>query len=344
LPGPITDDEADALLAPFDRFAPVLMATSGGPDSTCLAGLMLSRARRLGLAMPVAATVDHGLRPASAQEARHAADFVEHLGGVCAILTWHGLKPRTAVQQTARDARHALLLSEARSRGALGIMLAHTLDDQAETVLMRIARGSGVTGLAAMRAVETSGAIPLLRPLLTEPKARLVATCRARGWPFVTDPSNADPRHERVRWRAAASDLAALGLTPDRMALLASRAARANDALDAAARLLIERARLPGGRLDGTALGDASEELAVRALGLWLDEQGSGRIRLERLETCAAGLAAAARQGAAHRRSLGGFVLSLNAKGVLSLQREQRRRGCVNPDGLPSLGNGGQQT
>src|SRR4029079_14189166 len=132
-------------------------------------------------------------------------------------LRWNGRKPATGLQEAARGARYRLLGDAARKAGAAHIVTAHTLDDQAETVLIRMTRGSGVTGLGAMARLAplpsgAARAITLVRPLLDIPKFRLIATLRAAKIPYADDPSNRDPRFTRVRLRTLMGALAQAGL------------------------------------------------------------------------------------------------------------------------------------
>src|SRR5690606_3498551 len=123
-----------------------------------------------------------------------------------------------------REARYRLLVQCAREAGASHLVTAHTLDDQAETILMRMARGSGLAGLAGMRAETDREGICHVRPLLEWPKASLLTLCREQGWAFVGDPSNEDARFARVRWRRIMPLLAEEGLTAERLARLGERA------------------------------------------------------------------------------------------------------------------------
>ncbi|MDB5589813.1 tRNA lysidine(34) synthetase TilS, partial [Enterovirga sp.] len=201
---------------------PILAAVSGGPDSTALLhGLAAWSRAEPGRPPLVAATVDHGLRAAARDEAEAVGAAAAALGVPHHILTWTRPDGGAVSQARARAARYRLLGELAGSLGCAALATAHTLDDQAETVLLRMAAGSGLAGLAAMRPITGRGAVRLHRPLLAVPKARLVATCRAQGWFFATDPSNADPRHARPRWRALMPGLAAEGLDARRLARLA---------------------------------------------------------------------------------------------------------------------------
>lgn len=194
------------LMAPFDPFEaePVLaVAVSGGRDSLALALLTHDWAAARGGRI-VALIVDHALRTGSAEEAATTRALLEGLGISAVVLCWSGTKPRSGLQAAARAERYRLLSDECRRTGVLHLLLAHHADDQAETVTMRAARGSGPGGLAGMAALAERADVRLLRPLLGVPRARLTATLLARGVRWIDDPSNADLRFERARLRAAA--------------------------------------------------------------------------------------------------------------------------------------------
>jgi tRNA(Ile)-lysidine synthase len=187
----------DRLVKPEARLG---IAVSGGPDSLAL--LLLTRAARPGLVE--AATVDHALRPESAKEAEMVAGLCEQLGVPHAICTveWDE-KPETAIQERARTARYRLLGKWARERDIPALLTAHHIDDQAETFLMRLARGAGVRGLGAMRPVVSTpgGAGILVRPLLGWRRTELEQICADAGLSPIADPSNEDEQFERVRLR-----------------------------------------------------------------------------------------------------------------------------------------------
>ncbi|HEY5798285.1 MAG TPA: tRNA lysidine(34) synthetase TilS [Bosea sp. (in: a-proteobacteria)] len=338
---PLGGREAAALFSGLAAEARLLVAVSGGPDSVALLALLADWAREPGRPALHAATVDHGLRAASGEEADGVAALCGRLGVPHRILRWEGPKPGTGLQERARAARYALLADEAERLGGAVLVTAHTQDDQAETLLMRMARGSGPSGLAAMRERVRKGAITLARPLLGVPKVRLVATVQARGLAFVTDPSNGDIRFERVRWRALMPGLADAGLSAERLALLAQRIARLDEAAALRAKALLPELLLPAPagagpvlRLRFSVLSAEPEEIVLRVVALALEEVG-GEIgtapRLERLEACVETLLGGARQGARAVRTLSGCVLSLGSDGVLSLRQEGPRRRGVHP-------------
>ncbi|PTM41399.1 tRNA lysidine(34) synthetase TilS [Bosea sp. 124] len=336
---PLGSREAAALFAGLARKARLLVAVSGGPDSVALLALLAEWAREPGRPALHAATVDHGLRAASADEAEGVALLCGRLGVPHSILLWEGRKPVAGLQERARAARYGLLAREAERIGGAVLVSAHTQDDQAETLLMRMAHGSGPGGLAAMRERADKGGLMLVRPLLGMPKARLVATAGALGLPFVIDPSNGDRRFERVRWRALMPGLAEEGLSAERLALLARRIARLDEAVALRAQALLPVLLLPAGpapvlRLQFKALLAEPEEIALRVVALALKEvagESGAALRLERLEACVETLCEAARNGAPAARTLSGCVVALGSDGVLTLRREGPRRRGVHP-------------
>jgi len=217
--------ELDALL-PAD--AKIGLAVSGGPDSVAL--LLLASQARPGKVE--AATVDHALRPESRAEAEEVAALCERLGVPHSILTtdWDE-KPESAIQERARAMRYKLLGEWGKERGLAALLTGHHLDDQAETFLMRLARGAGIKGLAGMRRTTRPPAAgaALVRPLLGWRHAELQAVCTAAAVEPAKDPSNDDEQFERVRIRRALAD--ADWLDPKAVAASASHLAEADSAL-----------------------------------------------------------------------------------------------------------------
>jgi tRNA(Ile)-lysidine synthase len=217
--------ELDALVEPHQRIG---IAVSGGPDSLAL--LLLARAARPG--MVEAATVDHALRDGSRAEAEMVAELCAELDVPHTILTvgW-AEKPATAIQERARIARYRLLGRWLDERGLAALLTGHHVDDQAETLLMRLARGAGVRGLAAMRRVVRApgSGTALVRPLLGWRRSELEQICSAAGLEPAADPSNDDEKFERVRVRKALADTE--WLDPQAVSLSARNLAQADAAL-----------------------------------------------------------------------------------------------------------------
>jgi tRNA(Ile)-lysidine synthase len=326
----LSDERLGHLFETLNQASGIVAAVSGGPDSMALMHL-LARWHAAGSRPPVhIATVDHGLRLEAAEEAALVAREAAALGLPHRILAWTGDKPRTGIQEAAREARYRLLVDYAGNAGASHLVTAHTLDDQAETVMMRLARGSGLSGLAGMRRETDKRGILHARPLLDRPKSILLDLCQGQGWRFVSDPSNSDEAYARVRWRKLMPLLAAEGLDAERLARFAERAAQADEALDHKAREALERAEpvLEGGNLSFQAgiLANEPFEIALRVLEQAVARTGLENSRLHRLEACTERLREAARAGEALRLTIAGALVRLERSGRVSVGPEPPRR------------------
>lgn len=190
-----------APLGPFERPPSIAVAVSGGSDSLGLGLLLAEWVRAQGGRLHVL-SVDHGLRAESAAECVRVAEIFAAIPNCSThILRWDGEKPAHGLQAAARAARYRLLTGWCRGQGVLHLAVAHTAEDQAETVTMRGAHGSGVTGLAGMAAVRPERGVRLLRPLLSTSRMTVRAWLEARGQTWSEDPSNLLTRFERVRVR-----------------------------------------------------------------------------------------------------------------------------------------------
>lgn len=322
---PVSEAEFAACLASLKPSRTIAVAFSGGPDSLALLVLAARwAARRRGTKL-IALTVDHGLRAASAAEAKEAGRLARHLGVSHRILKWTDAKPVSGVQAAARSARYALLLAACRDLGAGDLLVAHHLEDQAETFLLRLARGSGVDGLAAMPQMRALGEnVRLLRPLLDMPRARLLATVALSGLMPILDPSNENERFDRVKARKALALLAPLGLDAPRLVRTAGHMARARAALEAETGALLTAHALlsPFGdiEMESEALAGAPSEIGLRALAAVTRIVGGGDYgpRMEALE----GLYAAVVGGTLGRgRTLNGVKFAFR-NDVLIVTRE----------------------
>ncbi len=228
-------------LGPFESDPEVAVAVSGGADSLAAALLVHEWARRRG-GRAIGLIVDHGLRDESADEAALVAQRLSKLNIKPLVLQWHGEKPSANVQAEARQARYQLLSDCCARNGVLHLVLGHHRDDQAETFMMRLSRGSGLYGLAAMSAVQEQADCRILRPLLTLPKRRLLETLHARGIEYVEDPSNQNRNYARIRFRDLLTSLAAEGLPASRLAETSRRLGRARSATDVVVAAALARA------------------------------------------------------------------------------------------------------
>jgi tRNA(Ile)-lysidine synthase len=305
------------------------LAVSGGPDSMALAALGALWARTNGHSELSVLVVDHGLRPESSREAEDVIERLRALGGLSPHLLRLDLgAPRTAVMEKARAGRYVLLARHCAERNIPFLLLAHHLDDQAETVLMRLAKGSGLDGLCAMRAVQRyDGRLSLLRPFLDVPKAALLETCAAFGVSYVLDPSNRNETYLRPRLRDLMCGLEREGLTSARLGVVAGRLARAREALEEMARTALSKTLRPSPEtlvcLDRDELLQWPAEIRLRVIVQGLarlePDFSPARIRLERLEAIVEGLFS---DGPFARRTLGGFLFSRRG-GCVVVEREE---------------------
>jgi tRNA(Ile)-lysidine synthase len=348
---PISVQEAKKLFADWKTLPAIVLAVSGGPDSVALMWLMarwrraLARGPRL-----LAVTIDHGLRSQAAREARDVRRLARELGLNHRTLRWMGDKPKSAVAASARAARYRLLGEAARAADATHIFTAHTRDDQAETLLMRLLRGSGIAGLGAMaRETERDGLI-LARPFLNVPKNRLIATLKRAKIAYADDPTNRDPAFTRPRLRALLPQLATEGGDARALARLASRLARANAAIDVlvdgAERYLVATGHLEASRERGAEVIDAArfavlpEEVRLRLLTRAINTFGhEGPAELGKIESLLATLdralsehvrvagAKSARKSAGKtlKQTLAGALISLT-EGALRIEAAPIRR------------------
>jgi tRNA(Ile)-lysidine synthase len=304
---------SEAALSLLEPYESLLLAVSGGPDSLALMLCVAHWRERARHAIAVA-TVDHGLRPEARAEAEQVALWAQAQGFTHHLLTWDGPKPSTRLQERARAARYALLAGCAREIGAAAVVTAHHADDQAETILFRLTRGSGIAGLAGMAPVSRLGDVALLRPLLGVPKSALVAICEAAGQPYVTDPSNLNDAYARARLRRLAPALAELGLDRAALLRLGARAARADAALATGAQALRGDALREAGperaEFDAAALRAAPLELLQRLLAAEIARLApDAALRLDRLERAAGRLEAALASGVDLRLTLAGLAI-----------------------------------
>ncbi len=280
-----------AAVGPFEAAPHLAVAVSGGADSMALCLLADEWARRKG-GRVTAVTVNHGLRPEAAAEAAQVGRWLAERGIDHRILDWQGTKPATGIQAAARAARYRLMEAWCRGAGVLHLLLAHHLEDQAATFLLRLERDSGADGLAAMSAVSETPSVRLVRPLLGVSSGALRAVLGERRQDWAEDPSNRNPRFARTRARAALAVLADAGFPADRLGAATRRLGRARIALEDTTGALLARccAVHPAGfaEVDPALLMTAAEEVSLKALARIVVCMGGAtygprRDRLERL-------------------------------------------------------------
>ena len=328
---PISASEAKTLFAGWRDVPALVLAVSGGPDSVAL--MWLAARWRKGFARGpqlLAVTIDHGLRAEAAREAREVKRLARLLEIDHRTLRWTGDKPRRGVPAAAREARYRLLAQAARGARASHVLTAHTRDDQAETLLMRLLRGSGIAGLSGIARESERDGIRLVRPLLDVPKSRLIATLNKAKIAFADDPTNHDAAFTRPRLRALLPLLAAEGGDARGLARLASRLARANAAVevlaDGAERYLALKGDPSVAGLDARAFAGLPEEIRLRLLRRNLDRVGhEGPAELGKVEALLATLDEAIAAQSGLKTTLAGAVVSL-ARGRIRIAPAPLRR------------------
>jgi tRNA(Ile)-lysidine synthase len=317
-----------AAFGPFEKSPDIAVALSGGPDSLALTVLLDGWARRR-RGTVTALTVDHGLRPESAAEARQVGRWLRARGIRHRILRWQHAKAgchwRGGVQAAARAARYRLLGEWCRANRVLHLALGHQQEDQAETFLLRLSRASGLDGLSAMAPVAERDGVRLIRPLLNVPRARLLATLGGQNQDWIDDPSNRNFEHARVRLRNLLPKLGGDGVTPARLAATARELGRRRAVIDDGVAELLARAAQPNQAgyviIDAAALRGAPAEIGRHGLARCLQYVGGQTYgpRLDRLERLYKAIADGAPLSPA---TLGGCRILPRAGGRLLICRE----------------------
>jgi len=279
-----------------DHAGPIVVAVSGGGDSLALMHLLRAFARAKKRDAPIVLTVDHGLRKSSAADSKKVAGWAKQAGLKAHVLAWRGAKPKSGIEAAAREARYRLMGAWLARHKIATLFVGHTQDDQAETFLLRLARGSGLDGLASMGArapwpLPGFAGLAVARPLLGFGREALRAHLKSLGQEWLDDPMNDDAAFDRVKIRKAQGALAGAGLSSARIAAAAAHLRRARESLEIVTDAVLARAvRKPdGGRgvlLDPAVLAAAPREVGLRALAGVLMAVGeqSYRPRFDALE------------------------------------------------------------
>lgn len=333
----VSASEVTSLFSGLQSLPVLVLAVSGGPDSTALM-VLAARWRDSLKTKPklIAVTVDHGLRKESKAEAAAVARLARELDIAHRTSRWTGRKPKTGLQEAARLTRYRLLGRAARKAGGTHILTAHTLDDQSETVLIRMSRGSGLSGLGAMQRISVAPQneeLTVVRPFLEIPKARLIATLNAAGISYADDPSNRDPRFTRARLRGLMHLLAEEGLDAPQLARLAHRLKRADVAIEkaverAVTELFVELPGAPAIAIESRRFADLPAEVALRLLGRAVARVGDeGPVELGKLEALKTALDEAQNSPKNRfRRTLAGAIVTLKDPQILVERAPPRRR------------------
>jgi len=229
------DDELAEIFEPLKALRSLAVAVSGGADSMALMLMLVAWRQLIGEDAPELSvlSVDHGLRQEAAEEVQFVARISRQYGLTHKAFRWSGANSEGNIQANARNARYDLMCDWCAQREISHLLVAHTLDDQAETVLLRLARGSGVDGLCAMATSRTWKETVIYRPLLGVERARLLQLVEGVKCAYVSDPGNDDLKYDRVRFRQALALLEPLGIGAHGLVETAGRLAQAREALDA---------------------------------------------------------------------------------------------------------------
>jgi tRNA(Ile)-lysidine synthase len=338
-PLPFSSPEIHALFVAVESEPHIALAVSGGSDSLALMQLAKLWAEQAVQPLRLSVlTVDHGLRAQSGAEAAQVAAWASEIGLPHARLLWEGPKPQTGIQAAARDARYRLLIDWCKANGATALLTAHTIEDQAETLIMRLARGTGVEGLGGVRNLSSRDGIRIFRPLISQSRQRLRSFLSHLGRNWIEDPSNDDQRFERIRVRKGWSELEKLGLTVKALDETAHRARRADSALHVVSDEFIAAhvMRHDEGycEVDLAQFLRLPQELRIRVLDRLIHcYGGGGRPELASLERLEAWFSMSDQQ--AKRHTLGGAQIALRDKAFLV----GREPGRINPLPVPLAGS-----
>lgn len=302
--------------------AALAVAVSGGADSLCLTFLLKHFAQKHQCSL-TALTVDHNIRPESGQEAEFVHDLLTQHQITHITLVNQEMLSQTRLEEKARFIRYELLCKYCQEHNISYLFLAHHQSDQIETFLARLARGSGIDGLSAIKPNTKRKGIHLLRPLLTTSKTELTDFLKHQGISWIEDPMNQDTSFERVKWRQFLGTLNNNGLTQKAMSLSVQRLNRAREALtfykDSFIRKHLYFSSLGYIKIDNEPFFALPEEIKIRVLSYAIQEVGQSEkpLSLESLESLVKRLPA--------RATLGECIIISHKKGLFIGKESDRQ-------------------
>ena len=237
---PIKDLPEVKLFNKYIDDKPIALAVSGGPDSTAMMQIA-ALSKKLKNSNVTVIVIDHGLREESKNEANIVCKNAKLFGFKFKILKWDGVKPKTRIQEIARKTRYKLMTSWCKKKGIEKLFLAHHLDDQVETFLMRLGKGSGVDGLAVMDFVTETSSLKLVRPFLEIPKTRFIEILGITNLEWISDPSNFNSDYKRSRIRKILPILSKEGINSKQIGLVIKRMRSAKHALNSQTNTLLKK-------------------------------------------------------------------------------------------------------
>jgi len=269
----------------------IAVGISGGPDSFALLKLLSEWSYNKNVKI-IAITVDHNLRDESAAEAAYVGKLISNWTNVeHVILKWEGDKPKSSIMEEARKFRYKLMSEYLNKNNGKYLFIGHHMDDQAETVLFRLCKGSGIKGLSGIRDIQKTDDMLVIRPLLNFTKQELIDICKHYKIKFITDPSNTNEDYTRPRLRSLRNSLANEGLSAKRLSKLAQRMNNCENALDHYAEKLVNKARSENEAILLNMCDILSEPSEIRnraiikIIGLIGKNKSDYGVRLHRAET-----------------------------------------------------------
>ncbi|NCG10449.1 MAG: tRNA lysidine(34) synthetase TilS [Alphaproteobacteria bacterium] len=297
------------------------LAVSGGADSLSLMALAAVVREKNNHWDFSVLTVNHGLRPAAVQETRYVSKLAKAMGLPCKILTHKGAVPENDIQSAARNIRYGLMSEWCVKNKVTYLVTAHHLEDQAETFLLRLARGSGLDGLSGMQSIRNYEGVALLRPFLDVPRECLHQTTAKAGLEPISDPSNSNRRFARVRIRNKMDLLSEEGMTAARLADTAGRLLQARQALEQVTENFMQTAvRLDEygiAYLTYASLRDQPEDILRRTINRLLTPYGGYPPRAESVQRILDEVFLKPRPPKEGGKTINGFVLRFRREGLL---------------------------
>ena len=297
------------------------LAVSGGADSLSLLVLAAEAKQKNKHWDFSVLTVNHGFRAAAVQETRYVSKLAKAMGLPCKILTHKGAIPEKDIQSTARDIRYGLMFEWCVKNKVTYLLTAHHLEDQAETFLLRLARGSGLDGLSGMQSIRNYEGVALLRPFLDIPRERLHQTTVKAGLDPISDPSNSNQRFARVRIRNKMELLSEEGMTAARLADTAGRLLQARQALEQVTENFMQSAvqldEYGIAYLAYASLRDQPEDILRRTINKLLTPHGGYPPRAESVQRILDDVFLKPRPPKEGGKTVNGFVLRFRRDGLL---------------------------
>ena len=286
---PLTDSRICGLFSSYINHDRIALAVSGGRDSMALMYLVYRWKAHLALNIEIEVlTVNHNLRKAAEDECGFVQKIAKNYGFKHKVLIWEHEHVETSIQEKARKARYQLMLDYVREENIDTILTAHTSDDNIETFIMRLAKGSGLNGLKSINEIRHEDRIQIQRPLLSLSRSLTTEILRSTGNEWVDDPTNDDERFERVKIRNNISLLSSFNISSDNLTKTIQRLARAHESISFFTNLvseeLVELSELGHANVNFDKLRYYPKEIILRVFAKALTDVNGGNVSLSSLE------------------------------------------------------------